>query len=89
MGPAARLAERSTNWMTAPKAKPQTSRPTKPHTLDWKPRESHSGIDASIVTVGRMSVLRSCAPSVLRHASSGHTAIMARMTTPSGRATAS
>ena len=61
----------------------------KPHTLDWKPRYSHSGTESSMVTSGRMSVLRSCAPSVLRQASSGQTAIMARMTTPSGRATAS
>ena len=37
-GPAARRAERSTNWMTAPKAKPQTRKPMKPQTLDWKPR---------------------------------------------------
>src|SRR5450756_2082164 len=34
-GPAARRAERSTNWITAPTAKPQTRRPMKPHTLDW------------------------------------------------------
>ena len=61
----------------------------KPQTLDWKPRYSHSGTEASIVTVGRMSVLRSCAPSVLRQASSGQTAIMARTTTPRGWATAS
>ena len=88
-GPAARRAERSTNWMTAPKAKPQTMRPMKPRMLDWNPRYSHSGTESSIVTVGRMSVLRSWAPSVLRQASSGQTAIMARTTTPSGRATAS
>ena len=46
-GPAARRAERSTNWMTAPTAKPQTTRPMKPHTLDWKPRYSQSGTDSS------------------------------------------
>ena len=72
-----------------PKAKPQTMRPMKPRTLDWNPRYSHSGTDTSIVTVGRMSVLRSCAPSVLRQASSGQTAIIARISTPSGRATMS
>ena len=88
-GPAARFAARRTNWMTAPKAKPQTRNPMKPQTLLWKPRYSHSGTDSTIVTVGRMSVLRSCAPSVLRQASSGQTAIMARTTTPSGRATRS
>ena len=73
-GPAARRAARSTNWITAPKAKPHTTRPMKPLALDWKPSaQPQRARQSSAVTPGRMSVRRSAAPSVLRQASSGHT----------------
>ncbi len=61
----------------------------RPQTFDWKPSTSHSGTESAAVTSGRVSTRRRWAPSVLRHASSGQTAIRARKTTPSGLANVS